>query len=202
MSRLVTLVSLSLLIAGCAGMKFYSLPLTPEEGQLLVPALISTSESMGLRSFRGASGAVTELEDGTSLSWQTSANKRDFILVVDLPGDVPPEQREARWHEAKVRADQIWQLATESRQQSSVGAAVLIAPGANAPGATSAPPAGGQRQCRYGTDCGPGELCRDRGDGVQLCMGNGGAGAYCSFGTDCAPGLFCRNAGSAKVCQP
>lgn len=138
MTRLIALTSLCFAVAGCASMKTYRTPLTPAEGRLIAPALVATSESMGLRSFSGLDGALTYLEDGTMLSWQVSADGREFVLLIDLPGGVPEHERDVRWREAKVRADQIWQLATESRQQSNVGASVLV-PGPGAAGADSSP---------------------------------------------------------------
>lgn len=223
MSRFVVAALGLALFSGCAGMKFYRLPLSPREGQAMVPALIATSEGMGLRSWRGQSGAVTDLENGTQLSWQNSADNEEFILLLTLPGDVAESQREARWAEGKMRADQIWQYAVAARQQS--GAAMMVVPVAPVPipvqntGITvavpgmsfsvgTAAPVGAQPQgtgqplCRSGVDCGPGAFCRDRGDGVNLCMGSGGAGAFCASGIDCGPGLFCRDAAPVRVCQP
>lgn len=53
----------------------------------------------------------------------------------------------------------------------------------------------GYLYCNSGTDCGQGTFCRDRGDGVSMCMGNGVTGAPCRQGTDCSSGLFCRDRG-------
>lgn len=97
-------------------MNWYMLPLTPYEGLQLIPALISASQQMGLESYR-ANGALTTLEDGTQLSWQTSANERDFILLVVLPSDVPKEERGSRFNAAKLRADDIWARAAALRAQ-------------------------------------------------------------------------------------
>lgn len=56
--------------------------------------------------------------------------------------------------------------------------------------------------CQSGIDCGSGEFCRDRGDGIKLCMGNGVNGDYCSSGIDCDHGLFCKSRGDGfKVCM-
>lgn len=104
------------LVAGCATMRVYQLPLSPAEGQAMVPALIAASQAQALESFRGPNGAVTTLEDGTHLSWQNSANEQDFILLIDLPSGAPEAEHQTRFLNAKARADQLWAAAMGSRQ--------------------------------------------------------------------------------------
>ncbi len=57
------------------------------------------------------------------------------------------------------------------------------------------------KKCASGLDCGPREFCKDRGDGLKLCMGNNVRGEFCASGIDCAPSLFCKDRGDGlKVC--
>ncbi len=124
---------------GCATMRTWELPLSPMEGQRYVPALISVGQTEGLRAFRGVSGAVVELEDGTRLSWQDSANRRDFILLVDLPSETPEADYENRFLAAKARADDLWNKATSARR-------------ALAPVAVLQVPASSPSDCLMGSD--------------------------------------------------
>lgn len=58
-----------------------------------------------------------------------------------------------------------------------------------------------QMPCKYSYDCKPG-FCKDRGDGVRLCMNKGERGDYCTNGTECGFGLFCKDGPQGlKVCQ-
>lgn len=58
-----------------------------------------------------------------------------------------------------------------------------------------------QMPCKYSYDCKPG-FCKDRGDGVRICMNKGGRGDYCTNGTECGSGLFCKDGPQGlKVCQ-
>lgn len=60
----------------------------------------------------------------------------------------------------------------------------------------------GYPYCNSGIDCGHGTFCRDRGDGVKMCMGGGVTGAPCAVGTDCASGLFCKDRGDGlRLCM-
>lgn len=52
-----------------------------------------------------------------------------------------------------------------------------------------------QPVCKWNTDCGSGGWCRDRGDGVSVCMNQEPRGSFCKWATDCASGLFCRDRG-------
>ena len=225
MLRVITAVAALALTSGCASMKWYTLPVSPDEGAQLVPALISTSESMGLRSYRGPSGVVTELGNDVQVSWQDSADHRSFILLVMLPDSVSERERERAWLAAKAQADAIWENALASRQHV-MGAMrpVLVQPVAqppqpgsqvrvSVPGASftvntteaSAPawvaPTTVQPGCRGDADCGSTGFCRNRGDGYAVCMANGAPGAFCSAGNDCAVGLVCRSTGAVNTCQ-
>lgn len=205
-------LSFALLLTGCASFRTYHTPLTAAEGALAVPALVSTAEGMGLGAWGQRNTAQVELKSGARLYWGPYGDA--FALQVALAGEVGEADREVRFREAKVEADQIWELAMQARQQSSVGAALVINPAAEpAPGGPSAPrpsaqpvtagpaPQGGSAagsSCRSGLDCGSGQFCKDRGGGVMVCMGHGGEGAPCSSAIDCTFGLFCRSG----ACRP
>src|SRR5690348_6322842 len=50
----------------------------------------------------------------------------------------------------------------------------------------------GLAYCNSSIDCGSGQFCKDRGDGLKLCMGNNARGDYCESSIDCNPGMFCK----------
>jgi len=149
-----------LLLSSCATMRYWNTPLSPAEGQTLVPALITAGQQQGLNAYHGTSGAVVELEDGTMLSWQDSAAGDEFILLVQLPGDVPEQQREPAFNAAKQRADQLWAQAVSLRGAALPAVMVM-------PGAAVMPP----QSCQRGSDgveaCGYG--CRIGSDGRAAC---------------------------------
>lgn len=75
-------------------------------------------------------------------------------------------------------------------------------------GATVGPPSrsgfvsGGQRVCNSSLDCGSGGWCKDRGDGVQVCMNKGGHGDSCQSSLDCGSGGWCKDRGDGfMVCM-
>ena len=206
------LASVFLLLAGCATMRIYHTPVTAPEGALAVPALVSTAESMGLQAWAHGSQCQVQLQDGTNLYWYPSSES--FMLSISLRSGVAEADYESAWREAKVRADQIWELAMQARQQSNLGAAVLINTNPTpAPSTTqmrvqvpgmSVQVSGSQvngsaagSSCRSSVDCGSGQFCKDHGGGVMVCMGNGGQGAPCTSGIDCGSGLFCRGGACA-----
>jgi hypothetical protein len=80
-------------------------------------------------------------------------------------------------------------------------APIALAPGgapARAPAA--APPSGAF--CHGSLDCGSGEFCKDRGDHVNVCMGNGSRGESCASSIDCGSSMFCKDRGDGfKVCM-
>jgi hypothetical protein len=47
--------------------------------------------------------------------------------------------------------------------------------------------------CSWSTDCDFGKVCRDRGDGIKSCLGNGTAGDYCGLSADCNLGMKCQS---------
>jgi len=56
--------------------------------------------------------------------------------------------------------------------------------------------------CRSSLDCGMNGWCKDRGDGIKVCMDNGAHGESCSNSIDCAGGGFCKDRGDGfKVCM-
>ena len=124
----LTAALLSLTLASCVTMRVYQLPLSPAEGQAMVPALITACQGQGLEAFRGPNGAVATLEDGVMLSWQDSANHDDFILVMSLPDKVGEPEAQARFDKAKARADQLWNVAVASRQVMMPPPAVVVMP--------------------------------------------------------------------------
>lgn len=68
--------------------------------------------------------------------------------------------------------------------------------------AGTAPQEPGLAYCQSGIDCGSGQFCKDRGDGIKLCMGKGHGGAYCKSSIDCGSGMFCKDRGDGlKVCM-
>ncbi|MBL8785001.1 MAG: hypothetical protein JNJ59_08890 [Deltaproteobacteria bacterium] len=75
--------------------------------------------------------------------------------------------------------------------------------GLNAGGpARAAAPDLGQPTCRSTLDCKGSGFCKDRGDGLMLCMNKGGRGDYCTSGIDCAGGAFCKpSPDGLKTCQ-
>jgi hypothetical protein len=75
-------------------------------------------------------------------------------------------------------------------------------PGTQTPG-TQTPAVGspGQITCDSSLDCEFSQFCKDRGDGVKLCMGDGAPGAYCVSSLDCTTG-FCKPRGDGfEVCM-
>lgn len=54
-------------------------------------------------------------------------------------------------------------------------------------------PSGTQTYCRSNSDCRAGQYCRNRGDGVTVCMGQGTSGFYCVSSGDCGGGMYCRS---------
>lgn len=59
---------------------------------------------------------------------------------------------------------------------------------------------GKQPTCSSSLDCKPG-FCKDRGDGIRVCMSKGQRGDYCSNSTECGSGLFCKEGPQGlKIC--
>ncbi len=181
------LLSLALVAAtGCATMRQFHTPVSALEGQSMAPALLTAAERQGLRAHHHDATVQVVLEDGTDLYWAPGADGSSFALTVHLPSETPEPRLEASFQSAKARANQLWAEAVATRQ-GALPAMVVVMPG-QAPVAVVS-----QAQCRSSIDCGAGEFCRDRGDGVRLCMGHGRAGDFCSGSTDCGAGLFCRD---------
>jgi len=167
---------------GCLGtVRIYPTPITPTEGELLVPALLTASNQLGLRGWRGISGAVVQLEDGTYLNWQDSIDHRDFHLAITLPGGIPEPELPARFDAAKGRADQIWNTAIEARR------GAMVAPPPAYPTAQPPPPpppSGGVQlnvpgfSLNIGGAAAPPTGCLLGSDGVQAC------GYGCRIGSD------------------
>jgi len=69
--------------------------------------------------------------------------------------------------------------------------------------AAPAPPGTtGQWACDSTIDCSGHGFCKDRGDGVKLCMHEGARGDYCTSTIDCGGGLFCkRGPGGLEICM-
>lgn len=59
-----------------------------------------------------------------------------------------------------------------------------------------------QFECSSNLDCGAGSWCKDRGDGVKVCMDSGGHGDFCQNNLDCGSGGWCKDRGDGmKVCM-
>lgn len=112
---------------------------------------------------------------------------RDFAAL-----SAPPEQR----HEALRRAASLEASlapAPAPARQPSRGPAVRV---------VVAPPGTSQRGCGSHLDCGHGGWCRDRGDGLKVCMDRGEHGDACRSSIDCGSGGFCKDRGDGmKVCM-
>jgi hypothetical protein len=61
-------------------------------------------------------------------------------------------------------------------------------------------PERGVPYCRSSLDCSISQSCRDRGDGVEVCMGDGTTGDYCRSSLDCASSRSCRPWAGLSVC--
>jgi hypothetical protein len=215
-------------IRGLGG-RSYVMPLTTAEAPLLFPAIASTAEGMGLAADQGVNRVEVTLEDGSTLSWvaeparfalwlnptetppeQAEAKYRSLKVKADQIWELaiearqknnvgatvmlnPPAETQHREPPRPAGSFGMNSSTTDNDQSSNSsrmklrGQAATRAPGRSNDG------------CRSGIDCGSGEFCKDRGDGVKVCMGNGGAGAYCRSGIDCGSGLWCRGDG-VKVC--
>jgi hypothetical protein len=69
-------------------------------------------------------------------------------------------------------------------------------------GSAARAPATGPGFCHSSIDCPGGGFCKDRGDGLKVCMDNGGEGASCHSSIDCGGGGFCKDRGDGlKVCM-
>jgi hypothetical protein len=56
--------------------------------------------------------------------------------------------------------------------------------------------------CNSTIDCASGAFCKNRGDGIKVCMANGGRGDFCVSTIDCSSGLFCKSRGDGlKSCM-
>lgn len=206
------------LASACMGhSRIYSMPLTSAEGALVVPALVATAENMGLEARGDENSAMVTLEDGTRLRWFDRSGH--FVLGIN-----PAYEDDATLRDAKVRADQIWELAVQARQANNVGA-VVVQPQRPPPAATgyapppppgptyAPPPSPAPAPARFpdGYACASADNCQS-GTCVRGRCGNGGGstfggstgssggsragGAACSFSSDCASGN-CRGG----VCQ-
>lgn len=188
----------SLLFAACAtwsssAARSWTMPLTPEEGTLMAPALTATAEGMGLRVEQTAEHVSMRDAQGNDIAWVSEQGQ--YRLYVVPVGDTPSE---AQYRDLKVRADEIWRLAIEARQQSNVGATVVVTrptPAASPPPqgypAPAAAPSTQRSQCTWDSDCGPGFSCSG-----HRCVSDGsgrlGFGAACTFLSDCGPGMTCH----------
>ena len=73
------------------------------------------------------------------------------------------------------------------------------------PGPTHGDPtigATGQWPCNSSIDCKGAGFCKDRGDGVKLCMNKGARDDYYTSSINCGPGLFCKEGpGGLEICM-
>jgi hypothetical protein len=69
-------------------------------------------------------------------------------------------------------------------------------------GRSRATGSGGGHFCNSSIDCGGGAFCKDRGDGIRICMGDGARDDFCHSSIDCAGGMLCKDRGDGmKVCM-
>ena len=88
-------------LAACAGtLHIYATPLSPAEGELLVPALLTAAEGQGYRAWRNPNGMVVELPEGVYAGWEQSMNHREFELHITLP-ETPEAEQAARFAATK-----------------------------------------------------------------------------------------------------
>jgi len=228
MLRVLTIASvLFALSSACMGhVRTFSTPLTSAEGILVVPAIISTAEGMGLQAWGDADSAMVTLEDGTRLQWWDQQGR--FVLSINLAYEGDEALRDA-----KLRADQIWELAVQARQANNVGAVVVQPrPPPQAPmGYAPPPPPGGGTYtpppptsapartvwpdgsaCVSGADCQSGTCAHGRcgpeatpgGATFGGTRGSAPGGAQCSFSSDCASGNcrfgVCQGGGAGAPC--
>lgn len=106
---------------------------------------------------------------------QTGLNGQQ--LAYNPPGNCPGEYQQAL--SAKYNEGYYYGASQRNTQYPGGGGAVQVG--------------GGQVNCRSNAECRPGQYCRNRGDGVNLCMGGSGRGYYCISSSDCAPGLYCKS---------
>lgn len=123
-------------------------------------------------------------------------------VVVQQPAAQPPPPpvQQQQWGNPYPQQQPQYQqpYAPPPPQQPTFGAGRRSRGGFNQQPQQMAPPAGSS--CRSSLDCGSGDWCKDRGDGVNVCMGHGGQGAPCSSSLDCE-GMWCRG-DTFKTCQP
>lgn len=202
-------VLVAVLASGCFhATRRYTMPITAAEGQLVVPAIVSVAEGMGLESYSSATSAQVRLEDGTWLYWNPSG-QQGFALAIALADET--QDTEVRLREAHVRADQIWELAVQARQTNALGASVTVqnppprgpgpqvhpGPGYVPPPPTTAAPTGNRTTWPDGSACMSGSECQS-GVCVSGRCGSGGGGIHsgasseCSFDHDCGGGRKCR----------
>lgn len=217
--RAFAVAALLAFASACMGhARVFTLPLTGAEGALVVPALVATAENMGLQASGDQDSARVLLEDGTRLQWYDRAGQ--FVLAISLP-----YEGDAALRDAKVRADQIWELAVQARQANNVGA-VVVQPQRPPPAATGyappppppaptyvppPPPAPAPARFPDGYACASADSCQSGVCTRGRCGAGGGStfggssgssggsrpgGAACSFSSDCASGN-CR----FGVCQ-
>jgi len=172
---------LPLLAVGCAGtLRVYPTPLSPGEGEMMVPALLTACQQEGVRAWRGLGGsAVADLGDGTYLGWQQSMDHSTFELHITLPGGIPEPEMPSHFDSAKGRADRIWSEAVELRRQSSPAfypqAAQVPPPAATGPAFSVSVPG---LALAVGSPSYPPSDCRLGSDGQRVC------GYDCRVGSD------------------
>lgn len=112
MSRAALTLTLALLLSGCSVTRAYVLA-APDRAQHFA-ALIDASQELGLFTFRG-NGALTQLKDGSELSWEPGAAPGDIKLTILLPNGVPDAEQDAYFAAGKAQADAIWARAAALR---------------------------------------------------------------------------------------
>jgi hypothetical protein len=108
--------------SACAATRMYQMPVTNPEGTTLFPALASAAQGMGLTAYMNPDSVTVALADGGQLIWRTE--EQGFHLwAVLVSKDIPPDQVEGKFKEAKDLADRIWAQAVALRASSGVAPA-------------------------------------------------------------------------------
>ena len=94
----------------CSPLKVYRLPVSTTMAPKTFPAIASVASNMGLQYSELNNSVYVKLDDATSVYYEIHQDMYDMVIRLD-DDRVPESDREARFAEAKQKADQIWQQA-------------------------------------------------------------------------------------------
>lgn len=193
------------------GWYYATLPLGLPKASLrkLVPAVQGAAAARKHQAYPIDGGVqVNVAKDQVIRYWTRGAETVDAELSfgVKNPADVAAVEARLRaiheelYRDAKGRSEEAKAFETTAAPaRGAFGVALGLFDGGASKGA------GNEKlpYCQNHLDCGSGEFCKDRGDGLRLCMGNGGQGDYCADTTDCeGVGLWCKDRGDGlTVCM-